>query len=115
MRFKSPDGKNVHIALVTGHTAVVGADYAELDPRFHREAIARGCIPFGTAEEEPAAEGASFDRRQVILDAINAMLDGAEDGDFTGDGKPDVRRLSAKCGFTIDRSERDALWAEIAK
>lgn len=115
MRFKAPGDKPVHIALVTGHTAVIGTEYAELDGRFHREAIARGCVPFGTAEEEPAPEGGGFDRRQVILDAINAMLDGAEGGDFTADGKPNLTKLCARVGFTVDRSERDAMWAEATK
>jgi hypothetical protein len=113
MQFKAPGDKPIHIALVTGHTAVIDVTFGELDARFHREAIAQGCIPFGTATEEPAAQGASFDRRQVIKDAINAMLDGASEGDFTADGRPDLRKLSARVGFTVDRSERDALWAEI--
>jgi hypothetical protein len=115
MQFKAPGDKPVHIALVTGHTALVGTEFGELDARFHREAIAQGCIPFGTAAEEPAAKGATFDRRQVILDAINAMLDGSDENDFTADGKPNVAKLSARVGFNVDRSERDALWAEAAK
>jgi hypothetical protein len=115
MQFKAPGDKPVHIALVTGHTAVIDVEFGELDARFHREAIAHGCIPFGTAVEEPAAKGATFDRRQVIIDAINAMLDGAAEGDFTGDGKPDLRKLSARVGFGVDRSERDSLFAEVTK
>lgn len=114
MRFKAPGDKPVHIALVTGHTALIGPEYEDLDPRFHREAIAQGCIPFGTSSEQPA-EGASFDRRQVILDTINAMLDGASEGDFTADGKPDLRKLSARVGFSVDRGERDILFAEVTK
>jgi hypothetical protein len=103
------------LALTTGHTAVVDTTFGELDARFHREAIAHGCIAFGTEEEVPAPEGESFDRRKVVIEAMNAMLDGAEEGDFTADGKPNLTKLCAKAGFTVDRSERDALWAEITK
>lgn len=114
MQFKAPGDKPVNIALTNGHTAVVDVEFGELDARFHREAIALGCIPFGTAKEEVTG-GQTFDRRQVIIDAINAMLDGASEGDFTGDGKPDLRKLSARAGFTVDRSERDTLFAEVTK
>lgn len=114
MRFKSPTDKPVMLALLTGHTAVVGPEYADLDARFHREAIANGCLPAGVGIEEAEASP-GFNRATAIKDAMEAMLNGSEEGDFTGDGKPDVRKLSARVGFTVERSERDALWAEFAK
>lgn len=115
MKFKAPGSEPVKLALTTGHTALIGPEFEEIEPRFHREAIAAGCIPYG-AKDEPPLEGANgFDRKKVITEAINAMLDGAEEGDFTGDGKPDTRKLSAKVGFTVDRHERDAIFAEITK
>lgn len=115
MKFKAPGDMPVHLALVTGHTAQVGTEFAELDARFHREAIAQGCIAFGTSAEEKV-ENDGLDRRQVIAEAINAMLDGSDEEDFTkSDGKPNLQKLSARVGFTVDRSERDAIWAEIAK
>lgn len=115
MKFKAPGDKPVHLALTSGHTAIVGIEDTELEARFHREAIAHGCIPHGAAEEEPMEGGTSFDRKRVITEAMNAMLDGAEEGDFTADGKPDTRKLSARVGFTVDRHERDSVFAEITK
>jgi hypothetical protein len=115
MRFKAPGTAPVFLSLTSGNTAVVGTDYTELEPMFHREAIAAGCLPFGVEAPAPVVAEPSFDRRKVILDAINEMLDGAVEGDFTGDGKPDVRKLSAKVGFTVDRNERDKLFAEATK
>lgn len=91
----------------------MGTEFTELEPRFHREAIANGCNPFGTEAEAPVVAGEGFDRREVVVTAMNDMLDGAEEGDFTADGKPDLRKLNAKVGFTVDRSERDALWSEL--
>lgn len=115
MKFRSPTDEPVYLALTNGHCTVVGVDYTEIDPRFNREAIAAGCIPEGVEiPAEPKAEP-SFDRKQVILDAMNDMMDGAVDGDFTRDGRPSIDRLTARIGFNIDRAERDAVWAEIAK
>ena len=115
MRFKAPGNEPVFLSLTSGNTAVVGVDYTELEPMFHREAIAAGCLPFGVEAPAPVVAEPTFDRKKVITDAINAMLDGAEEGDFTGDGKPDVKKLSARVGFTVDRKERDALFAEVTK
>jgi hypothetical protein len=46
--FKAPPGEGpVHLALTSGHTAVVEEGGTELPPHFHREAIAKGCYPEG--------------------------------------------------------------------
>lgn len=110
------EGPAVQIALTSGHTAIVPAtrdepEGVELDVMFRKEAISKGCIPVGIAVEETADKPA-FDRKQVIKDAIQQMLDGSDENAFTGDGKPDLRKLNAIVGFTIDRSERDSIWAE---
>lgn len=115
MRFKAPGDEPIHIALTSGHTAIVGVEYTELPAIFHREAIAAGCLPFGVEAPAPEVAAPAFDRKQVIINAINDMLDGASEGDFTGDGKPDVRKLSARVGFTVDRNERDTFFAEATK
>jgi hypothetical protein len=48
MKFKAPGDMPIQIGLTTGHTAVVSnTEFTELDRRFHREAIARGCMPQG--------------------------------------------------------------------
>ena len=44
MKFRSPSDQPIHIALTTGHTAVVPPDGVELDPMFHKEASARGAV-----------------------------------------------------------------------
>jgi hypothetical protein len=111
----SPDG-DCHIGLTSGHTMIVPADKAGIDvpARFRKEAIARGCIPVGMAPDEPE-ETSGFDRRRTIKEAIKKMLDSDEDGLFTGDGKPVISKLSARTGFTVDRSEANAAWDEMQK
>lgn len=115
MKFRSPTDDIVCIALTTGDTCVIGVEYTEIDPMFNREAIARGCLPEGVEIPKAKAPDAAFDRKAVITDAINDMLDGGVEGDFTKDGKPNLDALCARIGFTIDRKERDAVWNEIAK
>lgn len=112
MKFRSTTGVDVQIGLTSGHTAVVTTDGNELAAMFHKEAIARGCLPVGIPGEDHAGEASAFDRSAVIAKAIDGMLDGASEGDFTADGKPDVRKLSGYCGFTVSREERDAAWAK---
>lgn len=114
MKFHSPTDEPVHIALTSGHTAVVGPQDTELDKIFHKEAIARGCLPEGTVSEE-APKNTGFDRKKVLTDAMNAMLEGADEGDFKADGTPNLNKLSERVGFKVSREEADAAWAEVSK
>jgi hypothetical protein len=114
MKFRSTTGEEVHISLITGHTAVVGVELTEIEKRFHKEAIARGCLPEGV-EDDAQDQPQGFDRVKVITAAINAMVDGSEEGDFTAHGKPVLAKLNARVGFTVSRSEADAIWDEISK
>lgn len=116
MNFTTTNPEGVHIALTSGHTMVVPSarevpEGVPVAAQFRREAIARGCIPVGVNVEEKTDEPA-FDRVKVIRDAIHQMLDGDDENAFTNDGKPDLRKLNAIAGFQVDRSERDAIWAE---
>jgi len=114
MRFKSPTENPIFVALTSGHTAQIGPEYGDLPEIFHREAIANGAVPEpapGQAKIE--ADKPPFDRKVAIAEAMNAMLDGSMDGDFTADGKPDLGRLSARVGFTVSRDERDAIWINL--
>lgn len=114
MKFRSVTGANVYLGLTSGHTAEVTPEGTELDARFHKEAIAQGCLPEGL-EDTPEHEGPTFDRKKVIVEALNAMLAGSDPEDFTKQGKPSLGKLNAKVGFTVDRSEADAIWDELSK
>jgi hypothetical protein len=102
---------DVQIGLTSGHTFIVprNKEGVEVPQRFRREALSRGCLPVGMEPEEEEAQG--FDRQAVIKSAINAMLESEEEGLFTGDGKPNLTKLSAKVGFTVERAERDRIWS----
>lgn len=114
MNFRSPTEEPLHIALTSGHTAVVTPEGNELATMFHREAIARGAVPSTVQHEPTAITAPQFDRDQVIANALNAMLDGGQEGDFTADGKPNLTKLNARVGFKVAREEADAAWAKVS-
>lgn len=110
MKFKSPNNSNTQIVLLTGHSTIVTPEGNEIDPMFQREAVALGCVPVGIETFVKAKEQPVFDRKQLIKDAINAMLDGGKEGDFNNDGKPDRRSLNSRVGFAVSREELEAMW-----
>lgn len=119
MKFRSPTDEPIHVSLTTGHTALVTQEGVELDPMFHREAIAKGAIPGSLTPEQALMldakpEAPQFDRAEHIAKVLKAMLDGDNEGDFNKDGKPDLRAVNAKLGFQASRSEVDAVWADVS-
>lgn len=115
MKFRSPTKDPVHIGLTSGHTTVVTHEGVELPKIFHREAVARGCLPEGVSAEAAPVGDAGFERKRVIADALNAMLDGGVEGDFKNDGTPVVNKVIERVGFKVTREEVDAVWAEVSK
>ena len=115
MKFRSPTHEPLHVALTTGHTAVVSAEGTELDPMFHREAVARGAVPADSSGAGADMQAQLLGRHLAIKDALNAMLNGTDKDDFTADGKPNLIRLKAKAGFAVTREEADPIFAELAK
>ena len=113
MKFRSPSDQPIHIALTTGHTAVVPPDGVELDPMFHKEASARGAVCFDENAHAVALTMTPEVRKAAISAAMKGMLDGANDGDFTADGKPNLVRLKAAVGFSVTRDEADAIFTEL--
>lgn len=113
MKFKAPGNEPTMIGLTSGHTMVVSPEGTDVPKQFRRAAIAAGCTPTGMGLEGPDPEEKQDTRQSVIVDAINKMLDGEEESDFTADGRPDLKKLSEKAGFKVTREERDAAWSEI--
>ena len=124
MKFRSPTGLDMPIALTNGHTTVIAAEGSEVPAMFHKEAVARGAIlivaeevattdaPAAAAPASPA--GATPDRAQLIQAALQSMLDGGDEGDFTAEGKPNLVKVKAHLGFAVTREEVDAAWAIVS-
>ncbi len=113
MKFRSPSDEPIHVALLTGHTALITPDGVELPPIFHKEASARGAIAFDAGPASAVVES-TVDRQAALTAVIKAMLDGSAEGDFNADGKPNLGRLKDRLGFAITREEADAAFADVA-
>ena len=125
LMFYSPDGTPIRVTCPDGAVAIV-TDKRTLPPKFNRAAIRAGCL----TTDMPAAEklkgpevpndADAFRRRDAIKAKIMEALNAAE-GDagfedaFTGAGLPNINWLNKAVGFTVERSERDELWAEIQR
>ncbi|MEJ5127629.1 hypothetical protein WH367_16430 [Comamonas sp. MYb21] len=124
LKFRSPTPEPMHIGLTSGHTTVISTEGNEIPAIFHREAIARGAIIVtGQADEagavaQPTAGGTApvdtANRSHLIKQALQAMLDGGEEGDFTAEGKPNLTKLKARLGFAITREEVEAEWLVVS-
>lgn len=114
MKFSSGTEEDLHLGLTTGHTCVVTAAGNEIDNMFIKEALARGALPEGTTADS-ASTAPAFDRELVIGTAIEEMIAEANEGDFIGNGTPNLTKLNARVGFQVSRSEADAIFAEVSK
>ncbi|MEN5424409.1 hypothetical protein ABE607_16185 [Comamonas aquatica] len=129
----SPFQRVIPIALTSGHTFVVTQEPVEVPDMYVAEAVARGAaeaaeqfapvVQAAAAQEEglttqatagPVAEELALLRAAKIAQALNGMLDGANEADFTEGGKPQLARVKALVGFTVTRAEVDAAWAEVS-
>lgn len=110
MKFRSPSDQPIHIALTTGHTAVIPPDGVVLDKMFHKEASARGAVAF---DDNTTFVPSPEYRKAAISAALTSMLDGKDEDDFTADGKPNLRKLKERVGFALTREEADAVFIEL--
>jgi len=112
MKFFPPENQPIQIALTSGHIAVVEPTGTDIHKIFHKQAIALGCLPEGVERDTPA-DTKPFDKASAIIEAMYKMVDDADESEFTGDGKPDVRALSKRVGFAVTRDERDSAWEAV--
>ncbi|WP_028605543.1 hypothetical protein [Ottowia thiooxydans] len=112
-RFRSPTDTPLHVALTSGHTAVIPPEGIDLPQVFQREAIARGALLAEGATDEDKTQ--VLNRALVVRETMQAMIAGGDKDDFTGDGKPNLMRLKSKAGFSVSREEADAVFAELTK
>lgn len=111
MKFRSRHGE-IRVSLLSGHSAVVGEQWRELDPMFQAEALAKGAecdqgrfaaeTPKGIEAENPHANG-EVTHEIAYRNAIATMLNRDQAGDFTSAGLPDIRRVSQLVGFQANK------------
>ncbi|WP_428414388.1 hypothetical protein [Methylibium sp.] len=115
MKFRSPTEQPIYMALTSGHTFVVGPELIEVPKLFHRQAVMEGCIPEGMDSLPKDDDTPSATKQSMIEAAMRKMVAEANTDDFTNDGKPDTRKLSARVGFTVLKEERDAAWEVVGE
>lgn len=118
MRFKTRQGE-VRIAHTTGHVAIVGEEFQELEERFHADAYSKGCISEGMAQVAPPM-GAPFiapltpeERQEKILEAVKGILEEGDTENMTQAGVPKLDKVSAMVGFEATKAERDDAYNEV--
>jgi hypothetical protein len=113
VKFRAPGDYPLPVSLTSGHTMVVPAtpEGVEVPQMFQREAMARGAV---LAEGGPAEVKTQILSRQLaIREALQAMAEGGNKDDLTGDGKPNLVRLKAITGFQVSREEADQVFAQV--
>jgi len=114
MQFRSPNGQDLHISTLFGHSAIVGADWRELPEILHLAALSAGCecdqqvvkaapvLP----ESAPDAMNRVASHDDVYREALRTMLERDEDGDFTKtDHLPNINVVSKLCGMTANKTD----------
>jgi len=119
LRFLPPDGEDeLHIGLTSGHSTFVyrlhpddGKPGTPIDPRYRKEAIARGCEIVGMeADEEP---GSSIpNQHQLIIQAIEAIVQADQPETFDATGRPLIEVVKKQAGFNISKRAYDEAWVE---
>lgn len=119
MKFRHHAG--VRLALLSGHTAVIGTEWRPLHPRFHQEALSKGCQcdqtvipdrPEVNVQSSPAAVTV-LDEKVAIRKAIITMAGRKEEGDFTSAGNPNLNALAKLTGFRVDKESMVEVWREL--
>ena len=128
MKFRSRrDGEVIRIASTSGHICLVGSEFVEVPDHMESDAYAAGCVSEALynsikadMEKDAAAKTAltggaltPAQKHEAIKLAIQSMLDGNEDGNFTTAGLPNMKVLVKQTGFPLTKDEMEAAWNEI--
>lgn len=118
IKFRSLTGNPIHVANTLGHAAQVGADWVELHPTLHREALMRGCVSNQMVAESisPQVQGAplAIDTKNLIREAIQQMLAADAEGDFdAATGLPSLKTVRKLAGFNVKKDEMIQVWNDL--
>lgn len=113
VKFFPPGDKAVHVALLSGHSAVIEPSGTDLEQRFHKDAVAKGCMPIQRTPDE--APKPTFNRKAKITETLKQMLEGSDPEDFLPNGQPRKERLDALLGFGTQRTEVEDAFNEITE
>lgn len=88
-------------------------------PQVHAEVMAIGALPEEEMPEDDEnkkpVELTPDERKLLIKQAMEDMVAGNKREDFTAAGTPNLKALSTRVGFAVDKRESDPIWAEMHK
>jgi hypothetical protein len=105
---RSITGQEVYVGLTDGHTTRIGTEWTEVHPRFQTTAITLGCVPefFEVPEDkEVEKQEASKTIKELVIDGIKRMQADPQDGYFTQEGMPNLKKLSVIVNFAVKREQ----------
>lgn len=113
MKFKAPGLSAVVVSLKSGHTFAIKPEGSDVPEQFRAAAIAAGCTSVALGKPKKGDQAPT--KSDLLVAAIDKMLDTDDEGAFDGDGKPNLEALSKVVGFNVSREERDAAFDLINK
>lgn len=134
MKFRSRSNtETIRLASTSGDILLIGSEFVEIPAHMEAEAYAKGCVSeeiYNSIRADIENDSAAADiaaqtalvsgtlteeqRVAAIKTAINAMLDSNEEGNFTAQGLPHLKKLSALAGFTVSKEEMEAVWTSVS-
>lgn len=109
MKFRSPGKEPVYVCVLSGHSAVIGPEWRELPLALHAEALVKGCVTDNMADAVRAErEAAAVPEPSVIerlVAVVRAMMANPQQGDFTQDDLPNMKRVQSKVDFRFTKDD----------
>jgi len=120
--FRSNDGIEKYVALLSGHAFRIGKDWTEIPEFAWIDCYANDCISKDMIENT-----ATSVVNQTVLDSITKVATRKNDirgiikrwysdnkrDKFTVDGNPHLRELASELGYRPQRGEVDEVWNEL--
>lgn len=111
-KYRSTTGAPIRVTTNTGHVAIVESEWRELPAIYHNAAISAGCeCDSATIKRNTVAPKASpnaqqdFNEEALIEKALKTMLERSEEGDFKGNGDPNINVVAHLAGFRVTRGQ----------
>lgn len=120
-KYRSPTGDPIRVVTDTGHIALVYGEWKELPSIYHHAAINAGCECDANPgvinnKQKPAASPQAnkpLDIEEQITRALKTMLERDEDGDFTGNGDPNLNVVAKLVGFKVTRKQVQPIYQQL--
>ena len=111
--------RNYTLRTLMGHSIEFKKGEPTFVPRIvEKDALAIGALPVDgetpnvLMSEELAPRYTPDEQHELMIQAFEQIVARNDSKDFTGSGVPSVKAVERVCGFSIDRADLNAAWAE---